>query len=152
MGRARDKRLDQLHRTEVIRPVAALGVLALVLSGCNGGTVDKHALKRDAEKLGSLANEGGLLANDVSKGRSTKSFVRVHAQEMARAASDLQDALGKRPTSLGITADVRKLSRLAGKVSRELERLHLHPTSRTIARSLEQPLEEDVAAADKLAK
>jgi hypothetical protein len=152
MGRARDKRLDQLHRTEVSRAIAVLGLLVLVLSGCNGGTVDKHALKRDAEKVGSLASEGGLLANDVSKGRSTKYFVRVHAQEMARAASDLQDALGKRPTSLGITADVRKLSRLAGKVSRELERLQLHPTSRTIARSLEQPLEEDVAAADKLAK
>jgi hypothetical protein len=152
MGRARDKRLDQLHRTEVSRALAVLGLLVLVLSGCNGGTVDNHALKRDAEKVGSLASEGGLLANDVSKGRSTKSFVRVHAQEMARAASDLQDALGKRPTSLGITADVRKLSRLAGKVSRELERLQLHPMSRTVARSLEQPLEEDVAAADKLAK
>jgi hypothetical protein len=152
MGRARDKRLDQLHRTEVSRALAVLGLLVLVLSGCNGGTVDNHALKRDAEKVSSLASEGGLLANDVSKGRSTKSFVRVHAQEMARAASDLQDALGKRPTSLGITADVRKLSRLAGKVSRELERLQLHPMSRTVARSLEQPLEEDVAAADKLAK
>jgi hypothetical protein len=152
MGRARDKRLDQLNRTEVSRLVAALGVLALVLSGCNGGTVDKHALKRDAEKVSSLASEGGLLADDVSAGRSTKYFVRVHAQELSRAASDLQDALGKRPTSLGTTADVRSLSRLAGKVSRELEQLHLHPTNRTVARSLEQPLKEDVDAADKLAK
>jgi hypothetical protein len=136
----------------VSRPVAVLGLLVVVLSGCNGGTVDKHALKRDAEKVGSLASEGGLLANDVSKGRSTKYFVRVHAQELARAASDLQGSLGKRPTSPGITADVRKLSRLAGKVSRELAQLHLHPTNRTVARSLEQPLEEDVDAADKLAR
>jgi hypothetical protein len=152
MGGARDERLDQLHRTEVSRPVAVLGLLALVLSGCNGGTVDKHALKRDAEKVGSLASEGGLLANDVSKGRSTKYFVRVHAQELARAASNLQGSLRKRPTSPGITADVRKLSRLAGKVSRELAQLHLHPTNRTVARSLEQRLEEDVDAADKLAR
>jgi hypothetical protein len=129
-----------------------LGLLVLVLSGCNGGTVDKHALKRDAEKVGSLASEGGLLANDVSKGRSTKYFVRVHAQELARAASNLQGSLRKRPTSPGITADVRKLSRLAGKVSRELAQLHLHPTNRTVARSLEQRLEEDVDAADKLAR
>jgi hypothetical protein len=152
MGGARDERLDQLHRTEVSRPVAVLGLLVLVLSGCNGGTVDKHALKRDAEKVGSLASEGGLLANDVSKGRSTKYFVRVHAQELARAASNLQGSLRKRPTSPGITADVRKLSRLAGKVSRELAQLHLHPTNRTVARSLEQRLEEDVDAADKLAR
>jgi hypothetical protein len=136
----------------VTRTLAASSLLALVLSGCNGGTVDKHALKRDAEKVGSLASEGGLLAGDVSKGDSTSPFVRVHAQEMARAASDLQDSLGKRPTSPGIRADVRNLSRLAGKVSRELEQLHLHPTSRTVARSLERPLREDVDAADKLAK
>ncbi len=134
------------------RALAALGVLVLVLSGCNGGTVDKHALKRDAEKVGSLASEGGLLANDVSKGASTKYFVRLHAHELADAASDLEKSLGKRSTSPGITADVRKLSRLAGKVSRELEQLHLHPTSRTVARSLEQPLSDDVDAADKLAK
>jgi hypothetical protein len=132
--------------------LAALGLLALVLSGCNGGTVDKHALKRDAEKVGSLASEGELVANDVAKGATTKVFVRVHAQEMARAASDLRDSLGKRPTSPGITAEVRKLSRLAGKVSRELEQLHLNPTNRTFARSLEQPLQADVDAAKKLAK
>jgi hypothetical protein len=129
-----------------------LGLLVLVLSGCNGGTVDKHALKRDAEKVGSLASEGGLLSNDASKGRSTKYFVRVHAQELARAASNLQGSLRKRPTSPGITADVRKLSRLGGKVSRELAQLHLHPTNRTVARSVEQRLEEDVDAADKLAR
>jgi hypothetical protein len=132
--------------------LAALGLLLLVMSGCNGGTVDKHALKRDAEKVGSLASEGELIANDVSTGASTSSFVSVHAQEMARSASDLEDALGKRPTSPGITGDVRKLSRLAGKVSRELEQLHRHPTNSTVARSLEQPFKEDVDAADKLAK
>jgi hypothetical protein len=136
----------------VSRSLAALSLLVLVLSGCNGGTVDKHALKRDAEKVGSLASEGGLLANDVSKGASTRYFVRVHAHEMADAASDLENSLRKRPTSPGITADVRKLSRLAAKVSRELEQLHVHPASRTFARSLEQPLSDDVDAADKLAK
>jgi hypothetical protein len=134
------------------RRLVALGLLALVLTGCNGGTVDKHALKRDAEKVGSLASEGELLANDVSKGASTKYFARVHAKELSRAASDLQDALGKRSTSPGITADVRKLSKLAGKVSRELERLHLHPTDRSVAQSLKQPLMDDVDAADRLAK
>jgi hypothetical protein len=131
---------------------AALGLLVLSLTACNGGTVDKHALQRDAEKVGSLATEGGLLANDVSKGASTKYFVRVHAKELSGAASDLEDALAERPTSPGITSDVRKLSKLAGKVSRELEQLHLHPTDRNVAESLKQPLMDDTDAADKLAK
>jgi hypothetical protein len=130
----------------------AVGLLVLALTGCNGGTVDRHALKRDAEKVASLATEGGLLANDVAKGSSTKYFARVHAEELSRAASDLADALAKRPTSPGIETDVRKLSRVAGKVSRHLQQLHLHPTSRAVARSLEQPLSDDADAADELSK
>ncbi len=130
----------------------AVGLLILALTGCNGGTVDRHALKRDAEKVASLATEGGLLADDVAKGSSTKYFARVHAEELSRAASDLADALAKRPTSPGIETDVRKLSRVAGKVSRHLQQLHLHPTSRSAARSLEQPLSDDADAADELSK
>jgi hypothetical protein len=130
----------------------ALVALAIALTGCNGGTVDRHALKRDAEKVASLATEGGLLANDVAKGSSTTYFARVHAEELSRAASDLADALAKRPTSPGIETDVRKLSRVAGKVSRHLQQLHLHPTSRSVARSLEQPLSDDADAADELSK
>jgi hypothetical protein len=130
----------------------ALALLVLALAGCNGGTVDKHALKRDAEKVASLATEGELLANDVSRGRSTKYFVRVHAKELSGAASGFQVSLAKRPTSPGITAEVRKLSKLAGKVSRELDQLHLHPTDRNVAERLKQPLKDDADAADKLAK
>jgi hypothetical protein len=133
-------------------PEVVLAFLVLALAGCNGGTVDRHALKRDAENVASLASEGGLLADDVSRGRSTKYFVRVQAKELSRKASNLEDALAERPTSTGITSDVRKLSKLAGKVSRELERLHLHPTDRGVAASLKQPLSDDADAADKLAK
>jgi hypothetical protein len=137
-----------------MKPIArvALALLLLSLAGCNGGTVDRHALKRDAETVASLATEGELLANDVSKGRSTKYFARVHAKELSRAASNLEDALAERPTSPGITSDVRKLSKLAGRVSDELEQLHLHPIDHSVAASLKQPLSDDADAADKLAK
>ena len=131
---------------------AALGLLAFVFAGCNGGTVDRHALKRDSEKVTSLATEGELLANDISKGASTKDFARVHAQELAGAASDFATSLAKRPTVAGIELKVRKLSRLAAKVSRELDQLHLHPTDRGAAASLKRPLLADADAASKLAK
>jgi len=151
MGRARDERVHQ-HRQEAVIRALALCVLAVVLAGCNGGTVDRHALKRDAEKVGSLATEGELLANDISRGASTKYFARVHAKELSRAASNFADALARRPTSPGIEAEVRRLSKLASKVSKELERLHLHPTDRTVAASLKRPLLDDADAADQLSK
>jgi len=130
----------------------ALAVLVVLLAGCNGGTVDNHALQRDAEAVASLATEGQLLAHDVAKGASTKMFVRVHTKELSLSASDLEDALGERSTSPGITDDVRRLSRLAGKVSDELEQLHLHPTDRRVAAALERPLANDADAAEELAK
>jgi hypothetical protein len=136
----------------LLNRLAACLAVALLVTGCNGGTVDSHALKRDSEKVASLATEGELLANDMAKGASTKVFARVHAKELSRAASDLQDALATRPTSPGVEADVRRLSRLAGKVSGQLEQLHLHPTDRALAKSLEQPLSDDADAADELGK
>jgi hypothetical protein len=139
-------------KTKLVEAVAVGALAVALLAGCNGGTVDKHALQRDAESVGSLATEGELLANDVSKGASTKFFARVHAKELSETASHLADALSERPTSKGIETDVRKLARLAGKVSVELEQLHLHPTDRRIAESLKQPLKDDADTADELAK
>jgi hypothetical protein len=141
-----------LNELAALRAACLVLVVSAFATGCNGGTVDSHALKRDAEKVASLATEGGLLANDVAKGASTKYFVRVHAKELSQAASDLADALGGRPTSAGIEPDVRKLSRVAGKLSGHLEQLHLHPTDREVAKSLEQPLSDDADAADELSK
>src|SRR5436190_22231461 len=151
MGRDRDERIHQ-HRQDAVIRAFALCVLAVVLAGCNGGTVDKHALKRDAEKVGSLATEGELLANDMSKGASTKNFARVHGKDLSRAASNLADALAERPISPGIEADVHKLSRLVAKVSGELEQLHLHPTNRAVAKAMKKPLSDDADAADRLGK
>jgi hypothetical protein len=146
-----DGQSTRVSSAKLIARVAS-ALLVFTLAGCNGGTVDEHALKRDAQKVGSLATEGELMANDVSKGASTKYFVRVHAKELSGAASDFEDSLAKRPTSSGITSDVRELSKLAGRVSRELEQLHLHPTDSDVAESLKQPLTDDADAADKLAK
>jgi hypothetical protein len=140
------------RKPKLVQALVAGALAAGLLAGCNGGTVDKHALQRDAESVGSLATEGELLANDVSKGASTKVFARVHAKELSETASHLEDALSERPTSKGIETDVRKLARLAGKVSDELEQLHLHPTDRKVAESLKQPLKDDAGAADELAK
>jgi hypothetical protein len=151
VGRARDERLDQLHQEELSR-AGALALLVLCLAACNGGTVDAHALKRDSEKIASTATEGQLLAKDVAKGASTKNFARVHAKELSQFASNMADALATRPVSHGIEQKVHKLSRLAARVAARLGQLQLHPTDRSLAKSLEQSLSDDADAANKLGK
>jgi hypothetical protein len=138
------------HRAAKRCALALASVLALV--GCNGGTVDRHALKRDSEKIASVAAEGELLANDVSKGATTTIFARVHSKELSVAMSTHADALAERKTSSGIEQKVRRASNLAATVSAEFEQLHLHPTDRVLAKKLKDAFRADGDAADMLGK
>jgi hypothetical protein len=110
---------------------------ALALAGCNGGTVDRHALTKDGEAIDSLACEGRLLAHEVAEGRGTSNFGRVHSGELRQRASNFEDALSERPTVAGIEREVRALARKAGRIASLLEELHAHPDGRGNARRLE---------------
>ena len=151
MGSPRIQRLHQHHPQAVIRCLAAACAAAL-LTGCNGGTVDQHALKQDAGTIASLATEGELLANDVSKGASTTYFARVQSDNLRKQAANLADALGSRQTSAGIEPKVRTAGRLAAQVAEQFKALHDHPTDRAVARSVQQAFGPLADHADKLAK
>jgi hypothetical protein len=98
-------------------------LLAVLLSACNGGTVDMHALTNDSEAIDSLACEGALLSNQVVRGASTGPFTRVHAGELAVRASNFEDALSHRPTSPGIERAVRARAAKAGRIAALLHEL-----------------------------
>ena len=151
MGSPRIQRLHQHHPQAVSRCLAAACAAAL-LAGCNGGTVDQHALKQDAGTIASLATEGELLANDVSKGASTTYFARVQSDNLRKEAANLADALGSRPTSAGIGPKVRQAGKLAGRVAVQLNRLHHDPVDRALAKSVQHQLADLSDEADKLAK
>lgn len=121
-----------------------LGLLlvVLVLAGCNGGTVDRHALSKDGDAVDSLACEGRLLARDVADGDSTERFTRVHAGDLQQRASHFEDALSERPTVAGIESDVRGLGRKAGHVADLLDQLHGSPGDRSLGRKLEGELQK----------
>jgi hypothetical protein len=115
---------------------------ASLAAGCNGGTVDRHALKQDSDAIDSLACEGALLAHDVARGRSTTFFARVHSGELAQRASNFEDALSERPTLSGIEARVRAEARRAGRIARLLDELHRHPADDEVAAGLRPRLEQ----------
>src|SRR6266702_4443436 len=89
------------------RLVVALVVAAALCAGCNGGTVDRHALTNDAATLDSIACEGALLAGDVARGRTTSYFAREQAEELQIQSSNLADALAKRKALPSIEPRVR---------------------------------------------
>jgi hypothetical protein len=126
-----------------MRRLACAGVCGvLVVAGCNGGTVDRHALTNDSATLDSIACEGALLAHDVARGRSTVFFAREQAEELRIQSSNLADALSKRKTIAGITKRVRQKAKDAAALAATLERLHDHPSDRSVAAAVERKLEK----------
>ena len=117
-------------------------VASFALAGCNGGTVDRHALTNDSATLDSIACEGALLAHDVARERSTKFFVRVHADELRIQSSSFADALSRRTTVPQIRRQVREKAKDAAQLASALQRLHDHPTDHTVGVSVERALEK----------
>ena len=92
-----------------IRTTAAVAA-ALLLSGCGG----QSALQTEATNLQSLAAEGGLLAGDAARGRSSTIFMREHTGFLLTAATASAKTLAQGP---------RPLARLAAHVVDDLGRL-----------------------------
>ena len=124
----------------MLRLLAAC-LLLLLLAGCNGGTVDRHALKQDSDAIDSLACEGALLARGVVDGDTTLYFARVHSGELAQRASNFEDALSERPTLAPIRAKVRAEARHAGAIADLLDELHRHPSDGDVAGRVRKKLE-----------
>ena len=110
--------------------VALVVVSALV--GCNGGTVDRHALTNDSSTLDSIACEGALLAADVARGRTTSFYAREQAEELGIQSSNLANALAKRQALPSIERAVRAKARHAATLAAVLRQLQDHPSDRSV--------------------
>lgn len=110
--------------------------VALALAGCNGGTVDRHALTNDASTIDSINCEAWLLSGAVARNRVTTYYAREQAEELAVQAANFADALAHRATGSGLEQRVRAKARDASVLSSRLWRLHDRPTDRDGARKL----------------
>jgi len=108
----------------------------LALTGCNGGTVGRHALTNDAATIDSINCEAWLLSGAVARNRVTTYYAREQAEELAIQAGNFADALAHRPTAAGLEPRVRAKAKDASKLASRLWRLHDRPTDRDGARTL----------------
>jgi hypothetical protein len=122
--------------------VLALVLLSLALAGCNGGTVDRHALTNDAATLDSIACEGALLAADVARGRTTSAFAGEQAEELRIQASNLADALARRKALASIEQRVRAKAKDAAALAATLDRLNARPSDRVVGAEVERALRQ----------
>ena len=117
---------------------AVVLVAVLLLTGCNGGTVDRHALTNDAATIDSINCESWLLARAAERGRLTTYYAREQAEELQIQAANFADALAHRKTASGLEQRVRAKAKEAATLSSRLQRLHKHPTDHALAAQLAQ--------------
>jgi hypothetical protein len=122
-------------------------VLLLAAAGCGGkGALGPKALQQEATGLQSLAAEGGILAGDAARGRSTSVFLRVHTQYLTKAAHSSATTL----TAGGPAA--QPLAAVATDVAHDLDLLAHSASDRAQQRRLAASLARDAARAGKLGK
>jgi hypothetical protein len=132
----------------LIARIAVPLVAILLLAGCGGqGTLGKKALSQEATGIESLAAEGGLLAGNAARGRSTSTFTRMHARFLRDAARTSAGTLER-----GGTTKARRLARLANRVGNDLERLSRSGSDRDLQRLLQHHLALAVDATKRLDK
>ena len=122
--------------------VAGCAVLMVLVAGCNGGTVDRHALTNDSASVASMACEGALLARDIAAGKTTANYAREQAEELKIQSSNLANALAKRRAVASILGRVRAKARGAKRLSETLQRLQDHPSDHRLASAVEQRLKQ----------
>jgi hypothetical protein len=114
-----------------------LALLAVVvLAGCNGGTVDRHALSSDRATISSINCEAWLVARAVDRDRVTSTYAREQTDALRLQAANLADALATRPAATGLERPVRAAGRAAGVLADRLRRLRDHPSDRLAAAAL----------------
>ena len=129
------------HLTRLVRRRnLVVAALAALLAGCNGGTVDRHALTNDAATVDSIACEGALLAHDTARGKTTANFTREQAEELRIQSSNLADALSRRDAVRSIERKVRAKAEDASWLAAVLQRLQDSPSDRAAAASVEEQL------------
>jgi hypothetical protein len=118
----------------------------LLAAGCGGkGTLSPKAVRQEATGLQSLAAEGNVLAGDAARGRTTSSFLRVHAESLAKAAHASVTTL-----AAGGPPPTRTLHALGTRVASSLDRLSRSGSDRAQLQQLADALSRAAVRAEKL--
>jgi hypothetical protein len=112
---------------------ALLVVVALaLLAGCGS----QNALDQQSKSLKALAAEGGLLAGNAARGRSTTVFTREHTGFLLKSARSSASTLARQTSAKG-----RQLARVAARVTDDLQRLQQSGSDRAEQRRVQSDLE-----------
>jgi hypothetical protein len=136
-----------MHRTLAVGVAA---VLACAAAGC--GRESDHDVRLGVEQLASISAEGALMADDVVRGRTKTTFVRVHGEELSAQAEHEAEKLNDAPVSPDLHGRVKAAIKLSSDIGGAIDDLRVSPQDRQQARQAERDLHRWADQAQRLAE
>jgi hypothetical protein len=135
------------------RRVTALVLTALLaapLAGC--GRESRHDVRIGVEQLGSIASEASLMAEDLARGRTKTTYVRVHGEELSAQAEHEAEKLNDAPVDLDLHDQIDKAIELSSDIGGAIDDMRVSPQDREAARKGAEKLRRFADEAEKLAE
>jgi hypothetical protein len=130
----------------------ALGVAAALvwpLSGC--GRETNHDVRVSIEQIASIGSEGSLMADDLARGRTKTTYVRVHGEELSSQAEHEAEKLNDAPVDPALHARIDKAIGLSSEIGGAIDDMRTNPQDRQVARQAQQNLKKWADEAQKIA-
>jgi hypothetical protein len=134
------------------RPFAVLALIALAapLTAC--GRASSTGVGAGIKQLASISAEGALIADDLARGRTKTTFVRVHGAELSAQAEHEAEKLNDDPVAPQLEQPIHMAIELSADISGAIDDLRVSPQDREQARESEHKLLHWAAEAGKLAE
>jgi hypothetical protein len=135
-----------------LRRTAALAsafAVALALAGC--GRETNHDVRVSIEQIASIGSEGSLMADDLARGRTKTTYVRVHGEELSSQAEHEAEKLNDAPVDPALHARIDKAIGLSSEISGAIDDMRVAPQDRQVARQAQQNLKKWADEAQKIA-
>jgi hypothetical protein len=135
-----------------VRRAAALAsalAFAVPLAGCGHET--NHDVRVSIEQIASIGSEGSLMADDLARGRTKTTYVRVHGEELSSQAEHEAEKLNDAPVDPALHARIDKAIGLSSEISGAIDDMRVSPQDRQVARQAQQDLKKWADEAQKIA-
>jgi len=126
-----------------VRRAIALAVAAAIawpLAGC--GRETNHDVRVSIEQIASIGSEGSLMADDLARGRTKTTYVRVHGEELSSQAEHEAEKLNDAPVDPALHARIDKAIGLSSEISGAIDDMRVSPDDPQVARQAQQDLKK----------
>jgi hypothetical protein len=130
--------------------VGLLAALGAPLAGC--GRETQHDVRISMEQIASISAEGALMADDLARGRTKTTFVRVHGNDLSSQAEHEAEKLNDDPVAPELKGRIQQAIKLAGDAGGRIDDLRTSPNDRQQALQAERDLRRFADEAQKLAQ